>query len=86
MVQSALNVSDSKKKVDDGRAYNELLSFMQHLYSSGSLTSIPVQRYQDLFGTLMRDETQIMMPKDESDIFAEELMILIQSLVITQNQ
>ncbi len=48
-------------------------------------TSIPKLRYQELFGSLMRDEIQLILPNDERDLFGEELRLLIQNHFVNQN-
>lgn len=50
------------------------------------ITSISLEQYKSLFQQLLRDEIQIILPKDERDIFGEELRILVQSLQLNNHQ
>ena len=53
---------------------------MQMYNSTNELTSIPVSEYHSLFKDMMRDEIQIILPKNEGDMFSEELRVMISNI------
>lgn len=57
------------------------------MFSAGSiLTSIHLEQYKALFSHLLRDEIEIGLPKDERDVFGEDLKVAIQSLQLNNYQ
>lgn len=67
--------------------YNEdFLAVMKSIYETGQeLTAIPIQQYQTLFYELMRDEIQMVLPRDPNDMFSEELRVLISNVQVTSS-
>lgn len=54
---------------------------MKSIYETGQeLTAIPIQQYQALFYELMRDEIQMILPRDHNDMFSEELRVMISNV------
>ena len=72
----------------DPNKYNEeFMMILKQVYDKQEeLTAISMQQYQSLFSTMMRDEIQIILPMVQTDIFSEELRILINNTYVSQNQ
>jgi len=45
---------------------------------------ISIQEYRSIFTQLLRDEIQIVLPKEPSDLFSEELTILINNIKMSE--
>ena len=57
---------------------------LQQIYNTNKeLTAIPLSLYQTLFSELMRDEIQRILPKNERDMFSEEIRVIIQNVQIS---
>ena len=57
-----------------------LKNLMQMYNSSNEVTAIPVSEYHSLFKDMMRDEIQIILPKNKGDMFSEELRVMISNI------
>jgi len=66
------------KEANTTEVNSDFLAALKNLYEDRKeLTAIPVTQYQSLFSELMRDEVQIILPRDQNDMFSEELRIII---------
>lgn len=80
-------MSQQLANIDGGSQNREFVEVLKQIYDSrNELTAIPLQQYQSLFSELMRDDIQIILPRDERDMFSEELRIIIQNLQISAYQ
>lgn len=46
------------------------------------ITPVSIEDYQSIFKELMRDDIQIVIPRDSKDMFSEEIQVLVSNMLL----